>query len=211
MLDVFLKLTFTYQGQKYLQTTFSFSLGKKKFFRLRYVCLLASVCAWSENPCPSQLTRKPKPYSKTVKDASGEKPLETTTPLQTQSTVWKDMSRPLYSGCKQDNSSHLKWFGIIDSALCDCKEAEQMVHHIHQDCPIWWQQRHQLWLQDESTTKREWHMTWAAPSNFWQRELRVWVWLIDRRGRRRRKLDYIRTESGWSLGSFLPAILWYAY
>ena len=26
-----------------------------------------------------------------------------------------------------------------------------------------------------------------------------------------RTLDYIRTEAGWSLGSFLPAILWYAY
>ena len=24
-------------------------------------------------------------------------------------------------------------------------------------------------------------------------------------------IDYIRTEAGWSLGSFLPAILWYAY
>ena len=24
-------------------------------------------------------------------------------------------------------------------------------------------------------------------------------------------VGYIRTEAGWSLGSFLPAILWYAY
>ena len=29
-------------------------------------------------------------------------PLETTTPLLSQSSVWQDMSRPLYSGCKQD-------------------------------------------------------------------------------------------------------------
>ena len=36
------------------------------------------------------------------KDVNGEEPLETTTPLQTQSTVWQDMSRPLCSGCKQD-------------------------------------------------------------------------------------------------------------
>ena len=31
-----------------------------------------------------------------------KKPLETTTPQLTQSTVWQDMSRPLYSGCEQD-------------------------------------------------------------------------------------------------------------
>ena len=42
--------------------------------------------------------------------------------------------------------------GIMDSALCDCKEEEQTVHHILQDCPIWRRQRHQLWPQDESTT-----------------------------------------------------------
>ena len=46
--------------------------------------------------------------------------------------------------------------GIMDSALCDCKEAEQTVHHILQDCSIWWQQRHQLWPQDESTTNKLW-------------------------------------------------------
>ena len=33
--------------------------------------------------------------------------------------------------------AHLKWIGIMVSALCDCKEAEQTVHHILQDCPIW--------------------------------------------------------------------------
>ena len=49
--------------------------------------------------------------------------------------------------------SHLKQIGIMDSALCDCKEAEQSVHHILQDCPIWRKQRHQLWLQDESANK----------------------------------------------------------
>ena len=32
--------------------------------------------------------------------------------------------------------AQLKRFGIMDSALCDCKEAEQTVHHIFQDCPI---------------------------------------------------------------------------
>ena len=51
---------------------------------------------------------------------------------------------------------HLERTGIMDSALCDCKEAEQTVHHILQDCPIWRQQRHQLWPQDESTTNKLW-------------------------------------------------------
>ena len=41
--------------------------------------------------------------------------------------------------------AHLKRIGIMDSALCDCKEAKQTVHHILQDCPIWRKQRHQLW------------------------------------------------------------------
>ena len=54
------------------------------------------------NPCPSPLTRKPKPCSETVNDANGGGPLETTPLLQTQSTVWEDMKGPLYSGCKQD-------------------------------------------------------------------------------------------------------------
>ena len=36
------------------------------------------------------------------KNVNGKEPVETTTPLLTQSTVWQDMSRPLYSGCKQD-------------------------------------------------------------------------------------------------------------
>ena len=54
------------------------------------------------NPCPPPLTRKPKHCSKTDKNVNGEGPLETTTPLLTQSTDWQDMSRPLYSGCEQD-------------------------------------------------------------------------------------------------------------
>ena len=52
--------------------------------------------------------------------------------------------------------AHLKRIGIMDSTLCDCKEAEQTVHHILQDCPVWRKQRHQLWPQDESTTNKLW-------------------------------------------------------
>ena len=52
--------------------------------------------------------------------------------------------------------AHLKRIGITDSALCDCKEAEQTVHHILQDCPVWRKQRHQLWPQDEPTTNKLW-------------------------------------------------------
>ena len=54
------------------------------------------------NPRPPPRTRKPKPCSETDKNVNGKKPLETTTPQLTQSTVWQDMSRPLYSGCEQD-------------------------------------------------------------------------------------------------------------
>ena len=32
----------------------------------------------------------------------------------------------------------------------------QTVHHILQDCSIWRQQKHQLWLQDQSTTNKLW-------------------------------------------------------
>ena len=52
--------------------------------------------------------------------------------------------------------AYLKRIGVIDSALCDCKEAEQTAHHILQDCPIWRKQRDQLRPQDESTTNKLW-------------------------------------------------------
>ena len=51
-------------------------------------------------------------------------------------------------------AAYPKRIGFMDSILCNCKEAEQMVHHILQDCPIWRKQRHQLWPQDESTTNK---------------------------------------------------------
>ena len=73
---------------------------------------------------------------------------------------------------------HRKQTGTVTSALCDCKEAEQTVHHILQDCPIWWQQRHQLWLQDESTTTRLWGMaeTCATPPHLWQHvDTKLWA------------------------------------
>ena len=67
--------------------------------------------------------------------------------------------------------AHLKRIGIMDSALCDCKEAEQTVHHILQDCPIWRKQRHQLWPRNESTSPTscgERRKTCAAPPSSWQ-------------------------------------------
>ena len=51
-------------------------------------------------PCLSPLARKPKPCAATAKNPSEEDPLETTGPSQTQLTVWRDRSRPLYSGCE---------------------------------------------------------------------------------------------------------------
>ena len=127
------------------------------------------------------------------KDPNGEGPLETTTPLQTEPAIWQDMSRPLFSGCEQDTvaSEHtFKRIGIIDSVLFDCKEAEQTVHHILQNCSIWQQQRHQLWPQDESTNK-----LWGTAEDLHRTiqflatcRLRVKARLIDRR-RRRRSVD----------------------
>ena len=61
-----------------------------------------SLGAKSCNPCPPQLTRKPKPCFEIAKNVNGKEPPETTTPVLTQSTVWQDMNRSLYSGCEQD-------------------------------------------------------------------------------------------------------------
>ena len=83
------------------------------------------------DPCPPPLTRKPEPCSETVKDEKGEWPLETKTPLQNQSTGQ-------------------------DTVACKHTCSEQTVHHTLQDCSIWRQQRHQIWLQDESTTNKLW-------------------------------------------------------
>ena len=43
-----------------------------------------------------------KPCSKIARNVNGKEPLETTTPLLTQSITWQDMNRPLYLGCEQD-------------------------------------------------------------------------------------------------------------
>ena len=52
--------------------------------------------------------------------------------------------------------AHLRRVGIMDSELYGRKEAEQTIHLILQDCPIWRKQRHQLWPQDESITNKLW-------------------------------------------------------
>ena len=57
---------------------------------------------------------------------------------------------------KSIHSLRCSRISTMDSALCDCKEAEQTIHHILQDCPVWRKQRHQLWPQDESTTSKLW-------------------------------------------------------
>ena len=81
--------------------------------------------------------------------------------------------------------AYLKRTGIMDSALCFCKEAEQTAHHILQDCSIWRQQRHQLWLHDESTTINLWGTAEDLRHTIQflaTCRLRVWARLIDRRG-----------------------------
>ena len=88
--------------------------------------------------------------------------------------------------------AHLRRTGIMDSALCDCKEAEQTIHHILQDCPIWWKQRRQLWPQDESTTNKLWGTAedLRRTTQFLATcGLRVKARLINRRRRRRRSLS----------------------
>ena len=163
------------------------------FLEMKEQIAWPSLGANSCNHCPPPLTRKPKPCSETVKDPNGEGPLETTTPLQIEPAIWQDMSRPLYSGCEHDSVAcerAFKRIGIIDSVLFDCKEAEQTVHRILQNCSIWRQQRHQLWPQDESTTK-----LWGTAEDLHRTiqflatcRLRVKARLIDRR-RRRRSVD----------------------
>ena len=54
------------------------------------------------NPRPPPFISKPKPCSEIAENVNGKEPLETTTPLLTQSTVWQDMNRLLYSDCEQD-------------------------------------------------------------------------------------------------------------
>ena len=66
--------------------------------QIAWLSLGANNC----NPCPPPLTRKPKSCSETDENVNGKEPPETTTPLLTQSTVWQDMGRTLYSGCEKD-------------------------------------------------------------------------------------------------------------
>ena len=54
--------------------------------------------------------------------------------------------------------------------LCDCKEAEQTIHHIRQDCPIWRKQRHSYGrrMSQQPTSCGERRKTCAAPPKSWQ-------------------------------------------
>ena len=163
--------------------------------QMAWLSLGANNC----KPCSPPLARKPKACCKTAKNVNGKEPLETTNPILTQSTVWQNMSRPLCSGCEQDTGlrGHLKRTGIKDSAFWDWKEAEGTVHHVLQDCPIWRQQRHRLWQQDESTTIK----LWGTADNLRRTiqflatcGLRFWARLIDRRGRRQLRVSYRRSQ-----------------
>ena len=113
----------------------------------------------NRNPCPSPRTRKSKPCSETHKKCQWKRDNgdynPSTDPINClarheQITIFR--LRTGHCGLR----AHLKRIGIMDSALCDCKEAEQTVHHILQDCTVWRKQRNQLWPQDESTTNKLW-------------------------------------------------------
>ena len=63
--------------------------------------------------------------------------------------------------------AHMKRFGIMDSVLCGCKEAEQTVHHILQGCG----NRDTSYVRRMSqppTSCGERQKTCAAPPNSWQ-------------------------------------------
>ena len=75
---------------------------------------------------------------------------------------WQDMSRPLYSGCEQDTvACECTWKVIWYHGLCTLSLQRSRMDGppLLQDCSVWWQQRHQLWLQGESTTNKLWGMT----------------------------------------------------
>ena len=55
--------------------------------------------------------------------------------------------------------SHLKRIGVANSAQCDCRAAEQTVHHVLQDCPLLDAQWTQAWLQEVSTATKLWGTT----------------------------------------------------
>ena len=123
--------------------------------QIAWLSLGANNC----NPCLPPLTKKPKPSSETDKKCQWKRTTGNYNPSidpinglarHEQTTIFR--LRRGHCGLR----AHLKRIGIMDSALCDCKEAEQTVHHILEDCPIWRKQRHQLWPQDESTTNKLW-------------------------------------------------------
>ena len=107
----------------------------------------------------------------------------------------RSMDTVLYyngTGAKRDPfivSDFIRGVGIMDSALCDCKEAEQTVHTSSRTVPSGGN-RHQLWLQDESTTNKLWGMAEdlrRTTQYLATCVLRVWARLIDHRRRRRRR------------------------
>ena len=137
--------------------------------QIAWLSLGANNC----NPCPPPLTRKPKPCSETDKNVNGKEPLETTTPQLTQLTVWQDMSRPLYSGCKQD------------TVACECTWSELASRTLHSASAKKWNRKsttssktapsgqnrdtsYGCRMSQLPTSCGEWRKTCAAPPNSWQ-------------------------------------------
>ena len=126
------------------------------------------------NPCPPPLTRKPKPFSETAKDVKGEGPLETTNPLWTQSTVWQDMSRPLYSGCEQDTVACVCTWSELASRtlkLCNCNDPHVTI--VKSDTKgwttdFWWNSHDPKYLLGDAVLLQDnfrgvqWVQTWVS-------------------------------------------------
>ena len=98
------------------------------------------------NPCPPPHTRKPKPCSETVqKKSQWRRVTGDYKPSADLNNCLARHKQTTIFWLRTGHCSllvHLKW---MDITFLDCKEAEQTVHHILQDCSVWWQQRHQLW------------------------------------------------------------------
>ena len=133
----------------------------------------SSLWANNCNPCPPSLTRKPKACSETVKDANGEGPLETKTPLQTKSAVWQDMSRPLYSGCEQDTVACKRtWSKLALWTLHSviAKKQNRQFTTSSRTVPSGSNRNtsNGRRMSQPPTSWGEWRKTCAAPPNSWQ-------------------------------------------
>ena len=88
------------------------------------------------------------------------------------------MGRPLFfSRLKtghRDLGASMKRLGVVGSALCDCKEAQQTVYLILKDCCLWLQPEVPVWMRQPSTSCWKLHKACAnhpVPGSMWTEAL----------------------------------------